>query len=467
MIFIVHAHTSESSIKSSMGAADYSYYFVLKRYIPVLKTLGTVIQIAVPEQELDEIVRAAKLVRQPCVFLQFSPPHKLYPHFECPSMSVFAWEYTTVPTDSWGGDEWNDWRKGLKHSGAAITHSKMAVSAVKAAMGESFPVVDVAAPLWNTFETVKTGDGDALVNLKYDGCLFDSRQANFDVAEKQVEACERFISRAGPQHVDLEGIVYTSVFCPIDGRKNWGDLVSAFCYAFRHEAEATLVLKTIHFDDLEGLQETLPVLCKNTPFKCRIVVIAGFLSSETYESLIQATSYIVNSSYGEGQCLPLMEFMSAGVPAIAPAHSAMADYVSVDSGFPLESSPEWTHWPHDPRILLKTMRFRLNWESLRQAYIDSFKLRQQAGAAYSALQQGAKSSLYDYCSEQQAQEKLRDFFSITFGLKQGDLVLHPIARARQLLFYFALTLIRLSAPARWRPIIRRIKEKVKRVLGHL
>ena len=465
MIFIAYAHTSDSSIKSSMGAADYSYYFVLKRYIPVLKALGTLIQIAEPERELDEIVSAAKLARLPCVFLQFSPPHKIYPHFACPSISVFAWEYTSVPTDSWGGDEWNDWRKGLHLSGAAITHSKMAVSAVKTAMGESYPIVDVAAPLWNTFEAVKTGHGDALVNLKYDGCFFDSWQANFNVAEKQVEECEGFISRDGPQDVALEGIVYTSVFCPIDGRKNWGDLVSAFCYAFRDKAEATLVLKTIHFDDLEGLRETLPILCKNTPFKCRIVIIAGFLSSETYQDLIRASSYIVNSSYGEGQCLPLMEFMSAGVPAIAPAHSAMADYVSAKSGFPLESSPEWTHWPHDPRILLKTMRFRLNWESLRQAYVDSFELRREGGAAYSALQQGAKSSLYDYCSEQEAQKKLREFFSNTFRLKDSDLALRPIARSRQVVFYLALMLVRLSSPDRWRPIIRRNKEKVRRALS--
>ena len=60
MIFIAYAHTSDSSIKSSMGAADYSYYFVLKRYIPVLKALGTLIQIAEPERELDEIVRIEK-----------------------------------------------------------------------------------------------------------------------------------------------------------------------------------------------------------------------------------------------------------------------------------------------------------------------------------------------------------------------------------------------------------------------
>jgi hypothetical protein len=466
MIFIVYAHTSDSSIKSSMGSADYSYFFVLKRYLPMLKSLGSVIQITDPELELQNIVSAANLIGQPCLFLQFSPPHKIYPGVECPSLSVFAWEYTTIPSDTWGGVCWNDWREGLGLQGAAITHSKMAVDAVKVAMGPNFPVIDIAAPLWDSFESIKTNSSD-VVELKYTGCLFDSNEANFDSLEMTIKYCQQYIRPNGPQIIELDGVIYTSVFCPIDGRKNWHDLVSAFCYAFRDNTKATLLLKTIHHDDIEGLKEILPALCKNRAFKCRIVVIAGFLSSNEYYQLIAATNYVVNSSYGEGQCLPLMEFMSAGVPALAPVHSAMSDYVSPKSGFPLDSSAEWTHWPHDPRILLKTMRFRLNWQSLKEAYIDSFELINNNREQYAALQQGAKDSLYKYCSLQESTKKLSVFLSSTITKVHKDSVLQSMNIYKNSLFNIILVVNRLFSIDRWRLILGRKLNQLKQSLRAL
>ena len=47
--------------------------------------------------------------------------------------------------------------------------------------------------------------------------------------------------------------------------------------------------------------------------------------------------------------MPLMEFMSAGRPVIAPRHTAMADYIDESSAFIVASSPEHNVWPDDPR----------------------------------------------------------------------------------------------------------------------
>src|SRR5207253_6814427 len=41
----------------------------------------------------------------------------------------------------------------------------------------------------------------------------------------------------------VDGVVYVSVFNPKDGRKNWHQLITAFCWAFREIDDATLVLK--------------------------------------------------------------------------------------------------------------------------------------------------------------------------------------------------------------------------------
>ena len=45
------------------------------------------------------------------------------------------------------------------------------------------------------------------------------------------------------QQVVVDGVVYVSVFNPLDGRKNWHHLITAFCWAFRDTSDATLVLK--------------------------------------------------------------------------------------------------------------------------------------------------------------------------------------------------------------------------------
>ena len=149
----------------------------------------------------------------------------------------------------------------------------------------------------------------------------------------------------------LDGVVYTSVFNPCDGRKNWEDMLSAFCVTFRDVDDATLVLKLTHHDAEEALSDILHHLYKNQSYRCRIVLIYGYLADADYERLVQATSYVVNTSYGEGQCLPLMEFMSCGKPAVAPRTTAMIDYLDADNAFLIDSTDELTAWPHDPRGL--------------------------------------------------------------------------------------------------------------------
>ncbi|MFT5708043.1 MAG: glycosyltransferase involved in cell wall biosynthesis [Oceanospirillaceae bacterium] len=447
MIFFVYASTNNESIKGSMGAADYSYFFVLKSYIPVLEKLGTVIQINKPATELADWYSAAKLMKKSCVFLQFLPPHKIYADTLCPSVCVFAWEYTTIPTESWGGSKWNDWRCALTQQGGAITHSTMASNSITDAMGSRFNTIDVAAPVWDNYQS--EAPADPSVTLDYQGLLFDSSIAGLDHGYKNEEQCQSYVSEVKEQSVELSGVIYSSVFCPIDGRKNWPDLVSSFCYAFREQRDVTLVLKLIHFDDIQAIKETLPTLCKNAPFKCRIVVIAGFLSSKAYRSLINISSFIVNSSYGEGQCLPLMEFMSSGVPAIAPNHSAMADYMSDKTGFVVESSLEWTHWPHDPRILLKTMRYRLNWESMRDAYSKSYKLISTDRPSYMSMQASAKASLNTYCSQATATEKLTSFFQrfTEDGFLDNSLV--SLSKIEVFKFQLCHFLIKLVSTKRW------------------
>jgi glycosyltransferase involved in cell wall biosynthesis len=204
----------------------------------------------------------------------------------------------------------------------------------------------------------------------------------------------------------VAGTVYAAVLSPQDGRKNWTDLLSGFVWALRDHAEATLIVK-MPAKDAHGFHEHFDAwLTQLAPFHCRVIGLYGFLDDGEYEGLVAAADYYVNTSSAEGLCLPVMEFLSAGRPALAPAHSAMADYVSPENSYVLASSLEHNVWPHDPRELYTTMRHRLNWRSLVEAYGASFARATSAPEDYAAMAQRAKATMAAFCAADVVREKL-------------------------------------------------------------
>ncbi|MNV81238.1 hypothetical protein D3C71_1748910 [compost metagenome] len=126
---------------------------------------------------------------------------------------------------------------------------------------------------------------------------------------------------------------------------------------------------------------------------------------------MEATSYVVNSSFGEGQCLPLMEFMSCGKPAVAPCNTAMADYIDSENTFIVDSTDELTAWPHDPRAAYRTLRYITNWDSLCSAYKASFDVAWNDEARYARMSAHAVNKLEQFCSQASTEQRLREFFT--------------------------------------------------------
>lgn len=201
-------------------------------------------------------------------------------------------------------------------------------------------------------------------------------------------------------------LLYTAILNPKDGRKNWEDIITGFVYAFREDAGPTLLVKVAYHELGELLEDIFTLLMELHPFKCRIVFIHGFLADEQYESLILHSHFVVNASRGEGQCLPLMEFMSSGVPAVAPNNSAMNEYVNQSNAFVVESAPEITFWPQDPRQLYRTLWQRINWESLVKAFSDSARVYREQPREYGLMSDAAAHSLEKYCSLARARSGL-------------------------------------------------------------
>ncbi|UST85069.1 MULTISPECIES: glycosyltransferase [Pseudomonas] len=421
MLIIIHSETNRHTIAQNLGRSEYSYYFVLKEYRPVLERIGRVVEVADPQTEVDALYLECLSRGEPCVFLSFSPPHRTPVQLACPTLPVFAWEFSTIPNEAFAGEPRNDWRSVLHACGAAITHSSYTVNAVHEAMGAEYPIVAVPAPVWDRFAARGAKMPEQALATAYSltikGLVADSRTLNlnaFGPAHLRSGDGIDFAAPASEQTLMLDGVVYTSVFNPGDGRKNWEDMLSAFCVCFRDVEDATLVLKLTHHDAEEALSDILHHLYKNQSYRCRIVLIYGYLADPDYEQLVQATRYVVNTSYGEGQCLPLMEFMSCGKPAVAPRTTAMIDYLSTANAFLIESTDELTAWPHDPRKAFRTLRYVTNWTSLCEAYRASYDVAKNQPQRYAEMSAQAVVSLQAFCSQTVAEQRLRGFLTQLF-----------------------------------------------------
>jgi len=179
MIFIIYSDTTAATLEKRLGLAEYSYYFVLKEYQPVLEQMGKVVIVTNPAIEVDPIFAECQARQEPCVFLSFSPPNKTCLNLACPTIPVLAWEFDTIPDEVWNDDPLNDWRNVFGKLGWAITHSQFAVKVIKKAMGEDFPIVSIPAPVWDRFDQIRekiphvTNLGKT--RLMVPGEVFDSR----------------------------------------------------------------------------------------------------------------------------------------------------------------------------------------------------------------------------------------------------------------------------------------------------
>ena len=426
MIFIEHASFNDTTLESNFGAPEYSYTFVKKSFAPVLDALGKRVDVADPAREVNAIVHAARARGEDCVFLSFNPPHKTVHGLACRTIPVFAWEYDTIPDETWNTNPMHDWRVGLTRTGMAITHCRSAAEAVRRSMGQAYPIWVAPAPLFDSFNTATRTKargwrdpftlalaGAVVINARdVDLSLFRHDRPMAD-AEKALRLAAQLGAQPGrpSRTLQLEGVIYSSVLCPTDGRKNWQGMLAGFIWAFRDTPEATLILKLSHASIEDGMFAILRHLTTFGSFACNIILVHGLLSSDSYRALIDATSYAVNASYGEGQCLPLMEYMSCGRPAVAPAHSAMRDYIAPDNGFVVASAPQQACWPQDERAVFRCHHHRISLQDLVRQFRQSYRVARDMPAQYERMSMAAIRSAEAFCSQDAVTATLTDMLT--------------------------------------------------------
>ena len=74
MRFLIYSEFTAANIAASMGLPEYSYYFVLRDFLPMLEQLGEVRLVENPAVEVDPLYDEACREGLRCFFLSFSPP---------------------------------------------------------------------------------------------------------------------------------------------------------------------------------------------------------------------------------------------------------------------------------------------------------------------------------------------------------------------------------------------------------
>src|SRR6185437_9084264 len=167
----------------------------------------------------------------------------------------------------------------------------------------------------------------------------------------------------------------TSILNPFDIRKDWRSLLTCFLQALGDRDDAALVIKLALSRTMrqEGLHHVLHYYQRlGVRHRCRVAVIADYLPDDDMLRLCQASTYYLNTSKAEGLCMPLQDALAAGRPGIAPAHTAMAEYIDEQLAFVVPSRSEPTYWPWDPQCRLTT-----HWQQL-----DKRRLTAQIRARY-------------------------------------------------------------------------------------
>ena len=449
-MFLVSSPSRIGDLPQRLGMADYSYGFVVKSLAPVLERLGHWRQVIAPESCL--VYAAAQAIEEGFrpVHLAVMPVHAAYLTPAVPTILFPFWEFPRIPDRDFGWETRQNWARVARRASLIVTACEMTAKSFRQA-GVGCPVEVVPVPVadrafrvppWSPDFTwrmtcrhvswggppVDPGEPPAPDPFPPPGKLAvwgagvkdrykryirpwlspqaqqwvsQSKRATLQALRRRRPIVVEPLPRLRPTRLELSGLVYTSVFNLGDLRKNPHDLLTAFLLAFRDRPDVTLVLKLAtrpetelhHVEYLRNLY-----LGYGIEHHCRVVVITDYLSDDELLGLFRATTFYVNTSRAEGACLPLQQALACGRPGIAPAHTAMADYMDDRVGFVVASQPEPTHWPHDPQKRIKTSWQRLDWSSLHDQYLRSAELASSSPAGYEAMAASAHRRMKNYAS---------------------------------------------------------------------
>ena len=450
----------------NVGVPGYSYDFVVRLFAPLLAQWGELM--IVTRDELESAVSTARRRQLLPVHVSFLPLQDVRLAAAAPNVVVPAWEYPDIPNHDFDGNPQNNWVATAERCDGLMVGGPFTAEAFRrAGVKTQFDTVPVPTPeayfelpAWQREKTstvnCAAGVFCSVTEPEIVPAVRMTARRRSRVSELTRTATKRIYTRylrpflwnragntiraavsagietwrgsglsrrqssiegrSGP--LQFDGVVYTSIFNPIDGRKNWQDLLTGFLCALKDCSDATLVLKLITGDPRLVYEVWNYYRCLGIPHRCRVAIISEFLGDEQLLELAAATTYYVTTTRAEGNCLPLMNYLAAGRPGISPRHTAIADYFDEHVGFVVASHPEPTAFPHDSRLRRTTTWHRLVWPSLVEQFHNSYKTAKDDGIAYDRLVRSSRERMLGWSHPQAVAPRLHAALDRALEMRQ-------------------------------------------------
>ncbi len=456
---ILTSYLSQSPRGQRLGAPGYSYDIVARLFLPLLERWGEVVPAPRDPGGIESAIRAARRRGLQPIQLSFLPFQDVYLTASAPNVVFPFWEFPDVPAEAFDGNARNNWVAMANRCDLLLVCGQFTVEAFQRA-GIRTPIRVVPVPTPDEYFRIPRWSADKITHLACPAYVFP----NPDVAPQQLwdapdaehhddhrpsrpsfkrellgklrvtyrrlmkplippvvhEAMRHRVRPIGydpwrsylwscrREQFELSGIVYTSIFSPHDGRKNWQDLLSAFVLALRDRPDATLIVKLIAKERLTVEKVLHYYRTLGLAHRCKVVFVTDYLSAEQMLELARASAYYLTTTRAEGCCLPLLNYLAAGRPGVAPCHSAIGDYFGPEMGFIIGSSRERTIWPQDRRIRFKTTWHRLEWPSVVEQIRSSYELARDDGAGYETLAAAARTRMTQWVAAESVWPRLRE-----------------------------------------------------------
>ena len=433
----------------NLGAPGYSHDFVARLFRPILERWGEVIEVRDAPRHLQESVDDCLRQGKQPIHFSVLPFQDVCLVKDAPNIVMPAWEYPDVPNESFDGNPQNDWPATADRCDLCLVSGPFTAAALRRG-GATVPIRIVpvptpadyfSLPMRTVAETRKVacrgyvfpqpGAADVVATGPASAARAERAGKAIEVAVRRAikttlgktvyERLSRLTKGLKParrrqqafdlpypriEEIELSGVVFTSIFNPDDGRKNWLDLLTGYLSALADRADATLVVKLIARRE-KSVRKVIDAYHRcGISHRCRIVFICDFLSDEQMLSLCRATTFYVQATRAEGNCLPLMNYLAAGRPGISPAHSSMGDYFGDRSGLVVESHPEPAAWPHDQRLRLRTSWGRIVWTSLRDQIQAGYRMATEQPESYRSLSATCRADMRAWASYQAVARRL-------------------------------------------------------------
>lgn len=453
---ILTSYRTGATRGKNLGVPGYSYDIVAELFVPLLERWGEVIPAGREAEPLEEAVQDARRRGLDPVHVSFLPFQDFCPTPSAPNVIVPAWEFPDVPDHVFDGNPHNNWVATADKCDLIVVGGQFTIETFQRA-GICKPICVVPVPTPNEYfgitpwrpgtsvripcpaivfpnDEVREGDRWDAPEASSDGTpaarpirrqLRDAahliyrdylkswvppavhqwfkaaaRRFGADGWQRYVESCRR------PQ-LDLSGVVYTSIFNPGDGRKNWEDMLSAFLWGLRDRADATLVFK-LATQKPEWIERILAYYRRlGLAHRCKVVLVTDYLKDEHMLDLVRASTYYLSATRAEGNCLPVMNYLAAGRPCVTTCHTAIGDYFSPEMGFLVQSHPEPCIWPHDNRLRFRTTWGRIVWPALVEQLRQSYRVARHEQATYDALGACGRRKMAEWASVESVWPRLK------------------------------------------------------------